>query len=69
MTPRRTRAQRRWHRKGYTHEVLYWSGRGQPWNFILVTTARTAAYFRKHGTADDWVRPISQQFIHNGRKP
>lgn len=66
---KRTGAQRRWRRKGYTHEVAYWSGHGQPWNFILVTRAQTAAYFRKHGTEDDWVRPISQQFIHKGRKP
>lgn len=65
----RTRAQGRWRRKGYTHEIAYWSGRGKPWNFILVTTAQTAAYFRKHQMEDDWVRPISQQFIHNGRKP
>jgi hypothetical protein len=66
---KRTRAQRRRIRQGYTHEIAYWSGRGKPWNFILITSAQTAAYFRKHGLEDDWVRPICPQWIHNGRKP
>lgn len=66
---KRTNAQRRRIRQGYTHEIAYWSGRGKPWNFILITSAQTAAYFRKHGQEDDWVRPICPVFFHNGRKP
>lgn len=65
----RTRAQRRWIRKGYTHEVAYWSGHDKSWNFILVTRADVAAHFRRHPLPDDWVRPVSPQFLHNGRKP
>lgn len=68
---KRTKAQRRWIRKGYTHETGWWSGRGKAWNFLLVIRAETAAYMRKHPTTpgDDFVRPISQQFIHKGKKP
>lgn len=66
---KRTSAQRRRRRQGYTHEVAYWSGRNKPWNFILVIGPESAAYFRKHGLEDDWVRPICPQFIHKGRKP
>lgn len=68
-TKKRTRAQRRWHRKGYTHETGWWSGIGKPWNFLLVLTQERAAYFRKHQGPDDFTRPIAFQFIHNGRKP
>ena len=66
---RRTRAQRRWMRKGYTHEAAYWSGHNKPWNFILVLTPESGAYFRKHRLPDDWIRPIAQPLIHNGKKP
>jgi ribosomal protein L25 (general stress protein Ctc) len=66
---KRSRNARRWRRKGYTHEIAYWSAQGKPWNFVLVTRSETAAYFRKNGTEDDWVRPIGAYFIHNGRKP
>ena len=66
---KRTRAQRRWMRKGYTHEVGYWSARGKPWDFILVLRPDRVPYFRRHATDDDFVRPICQQFLHNGRKP
>ena len=65
----RTRAQRRWRRKGITGEAAYWSGPGKPWNFILVLRPESQAYFRKHQIEDDWIRPICPQFIHNGRKP
>lgn len=66
---KRTRAQRRRMRQGYTHEVAYWSGWNKPWNFILIIGPETAAYFRRHQHEDDWVRTICPQFIHNGRKP
>lgn len=65
----RTRAQRRYARKGITGEVTYWSGRGQSWNFILVLRPESYAYFRKHQLPDDWVRPVCPVFIHKGRKP
>ena len=69
---KRTRAQRRWRRRGFTGEVAYWTaqaGRRQPWDFILVLRPQSYAYFRKHRGEDDWIRPISPVFIHNGRKP
>jgi len=66
---KRTKAQRRWMRQGYTHEVGYWSGMGKSWNFILVLRPEAAPYFRKHQMDDDWVRPICPVFFHNGRKP
>ena len=66
---KRTRAQRRWRRKGVTGEVTYWGGHGKPWNLILVLAPESYAYFRKHRLEDDWVRPICPVFIHNGRKP
>jgi len=68
---KRTKAQRRWRRKGYTHEVGWWSAAGKPENFILAVRADTASYFRKNPAipGDDYVRPICQQFIHKGRKP
>lgn len=70
MQKKRTKAQRRWNLKGITHEAGWWSGRGKPWNFLLVIGPETAAYFKKHPlTEDDFVRAISPQFIHNGRKP
>lgn len=67
----RTRAQRRWIRKGYTHETGWWSTRGKPHDFLLVLRPETAAYMRKNPAipGDDFVRPICKQFIHNGRKP
>ena len=67
---KRTRAQRRWIRKGYTHEVGSWGMQGKPYNFLLVLRPQTAAYFRKHPTMpDDFVRPVSYQLIHKGGKP
>lgn len=69
---KRTRAQRRWRRKGYTHEAAYWSAQGskrQPYNFILVLRPSSVGYFKKHQQPDDWIRPISPQFIHKGGKP
>lgn len=66
---KRTKAQRRWIRKGYTHEATYWSGLGKPWNFILVVRPETAKYLKKHQMEDDWIRPIAPQFIHKGGKP
>ena len=65
----RTKAQRRWIRKGYTHETGWLSGRGEPWNFILVLRPESAAYFRKNLLPDEFVRQIAPRFIHNGRKP
>ena len=65
---KRTKAQRRRMRKGYTHEAAYWSGHNKPWNFILLLSAQSAAYFRKHQLEDDWIRPVCPQFLHNGRK-
>jgi hypothetical protein len=69
MSAKRTRAQRRWKRKGVTGEVTYWSGRGEPWNFILVLAPESYAYFRKHRLPDDWIRPICPVFFHNGGRP
>lgn len=66
---KRTRAQRRWRRKGVTGEVKYWSGRGERWDIILVLAPESYAYFRKYRGDDDWVRPICPQFLHNGGKP
>ena len=66
---KRTKAQRRYNRQGYTHEITYWSDQGKSWNFILLLGPESAAYFRKQGDPDDWVRPVRPQFIHNGRKP
>lgn len=69
---RRTKAQRRWMRQGYTHEAAYRSaqaGRPVPYNFILVLRPQVAAFLRKHQHHDDWIRPISPVFFHNGRKP
>lgn len=66
---RRTKAQRRNMRKGYTHEAAYWSGHNKSWNFILLLRPESAAYFRKHRASDDWIRPVCPQFIHNGGRP
>lgn len=66
---RRTRAQRRWARRGITHEVGYWSGCGKPWNFILVCGPEFARYMRRHGTEDDFVRRVCQPLINNGKTP
>ena len=69
---KRTRAQRRRMRQGYTHEAAYWSaqgGRTVPYNFILLLRPDSAVYFRKHQHPDDWIRPVCPVFFHNGRKP
>lgn len=70
LTTQRTKAQRRWNRKGITHEAGWWSGRGQAWNFLLVIGPETAAFFKKNPVLDDeFVRLVAAQFIHKGRKP
>lgn len=67
---KRTRAQRRWRRKGYTHEVGNWDTIGRPYHYLLVVRPETAAYFRKHpALPGDFVRPVAQQLIHKGGKP
>jgi hypothetical protein len=69
---KRTRAQRRWRRKGYTHELIQLRSDvpGKPRLSYLIGSQESWRQQRKFGLLIGMpVRPVCQQFLHNGRKP
>jgi hypothetical protein len=69
---KRTKAQRRWRRKGYTHEMipLRRPKPGQQRYSYLVRASENRRAGRELAEIMGMsYRPICKQFIHNGRKP
>ena len=69
---RRTNAQRRWIRKGYTHEMIPLRPQhgGQRRYSYLVRASEDRRAGRELAEIIGMpYRPICKQFIHNGRKP
>lgn len=67
----RTRAQRRWIRKGHTHEMIPMRALYGARRFSYVLGAHES-WRQQRGTGlmlDMPVRPICKQMIHNGGKP
>lgn len=67
--PRRTRAQRKWIRKGYPYEMipLHAEADGKRYSYLLHTNGR--AWRTLAGLMGMVVRPTCTPMIHNGRKP
>lgn len=68
----RTKAQRKWNRKGYSHEMvpLRPQNAGEPRLSYLLGRSSSWRAERGFGLLIGMpVRPICKQFMHNGRKP
>ena len=68
----RTKAQRRWRRKGYPYEMIEMvtSVPGEPRLSYLLASWENWRAQRAFGRLIGMpVRPVCKQFIHNGRKP
>lgn len=69
----RTRAQRRYRRKGYTWEIA--SLAPNPYTPKLIVIQKSGPWgwrsYRPYllDFLDEQIRPIAVQYIHNGRKP
>lgn len=69
---KRTKAQRYWRRKGYTHEMIPLKPQheGKPRYSYLVRASEDRRAGRELAELMGMpYRPICKQFIHNGRKP
>jgi hypothetical protein len=71
----RTRAQRRYRRKGYTYEIAYLR---EPFDrnryhkvLILIVKGHRTSWRenREHLMEGEFVRPIAVTYLNNGRKP
>jgi hypothetical protein len=68
----RTRAQRREHKRGYTHEVVFLKnslqlpGGRKP---IYLCSPQQHKSYRPHLLPGEVIRPVATTYIHKGRKP
>ena len=67
----RTKAQRRWMRKGYTHEMIPMRplNGNQRISYLISPSESWRAQRNLRRLIDMPVRPICKQMIHNGGKP
>jgi len=68
----RTKAQRKWIRKGYSHEMIPLRPERSERTRLSYLLGRSASWRAERGFGlliGMPVRPICKQFIHNGRKP
>lgn len=69
---KRTKAQRKWIRKGYTREMIPLRPQhsGQPrYTFLMRASENWRESRDIAGIMGMPIKPVAQQLIHNGRKP
>lgn len=68
---KRTRAQRRLRRKGYTYEVTYLKEPFLLTKLILIVKGHRSSWreHRPYLLDGEVIRPVGTTYIHNGKKP